>query len=212
MATILSLLPRLQAYAPEAPEPMLARIFVEAARKFCRESRAWRSDVSETVTASTLAVAITPPTDSEVIDIASAVLDDEYTLDKRTVKQLDRDYIDWRTDTGSPAHVALSGTLNEIYVAPLSDTTYTSALDLELVLQPTLTATTFDDALFSKYEELITNAALGALLMIPRKLWSDSKLALYHMGLYQEAIDAAKSSGTDGGMSGIARVVQYGGY
>jgi hypothetical protein len=213
MATaILDLLPQVFASAPTAPNQIVTRYMRDAAREFCRRTLAWKADVlALTVTADTANVTVTPPTDGVLIDINSAVLDNNTPLVKKTRAQLDKAFPKWRTEAGTPTHITLSETQNDILLVKIPATTYTSLLDVSGVFVPTLTATTLDDNLVDRYGEDIVNGALYRLLRLPGKPWSDPNQALFYGTLFEDAINDAKTEVADGNMVGVARKVTYGG-
>lgn len=213
MATaILDLIPQVLASATMAPNQMVIRYIRDAAREFCRTTRAWKADVLNlTATADTANVTVTPPTDGVLIDISSAVLDENAPLIKKTRKQLDVAFPKWRTETGMPTHITMSETRNDILLVKVPASTYTSMLDVNGVFMPSLTATTLDDTLVDTYGEDIVNGALHRLLRLPNKPWTDINQAQFYGILFDDAVCCARSEAADGNMTGVARKVQYGG-
>lgn len=198
------------AQIPEANDLLIDRTLLEVARVFCEYTRAWRSTVTETVTASTLAVALTPPTDGEMVDVVKATLDGA-PLDKKTHEQLDEIDSQWRTREGSSSYITSSDSLNEVLIAPLANTTYTNGLSVRVAWKPTLTAVTLDAMLVSKYSDLLVEGTLGKLFIIPDEPWEDASRGAYYTTLFEEKSEAARHAVADGNMQGVGRKVKYGG-
>lgn len=211
MSTLASLRPLVLGHVPAASNFLVDRTMVEAARIFCRESLAWRRAITETVTAGTLEVIVSPPAFAELVDVISGVLDDTIPLTKSTPKKMDREYLDWRTDQQTPEHVLMGEAVNEILIAPLSSTTYTAGLQLFAAFKPILTATTLDDLLVSEHIEAIVHGALSKLFLIPGRPWTDGTLAAYYQNMFDQEIMDAKSHADSGRTVGVPRKVRYGG-
>jgi hypothetical protein len=105
----------------------------------------------------------------------------------------------------------MDDTLNQVLIAPLSGTTYTSGLSVRVAWKPTLAATVLDEKLASRYPDALIAGALHRLLSIPNQSWSNGGLAAYYGGRYDLLRDEAKQASTDGGMKGVVRKVKYGG-
>jgi len=198
------------AQIPAANDLLIDRTLIEVAREFCDYTRAWRTTVSETVTADTLEVALTPPTDGELVDIVKATLDGN-PLTKKTMEQLDEAAPKWRTDPKSGNYITLSDTQDEVLVAPISSTTYTSGLSVRAAWRPVLGATTLDTMLISRYSDALVHGTLGRLLSIPSTDWMDGPLASHYLAMYQNDMITARQKSADGNMKGIVRKVRYGG-
>jgi hypothetical protein len=195
---------------PEANDMLIDRVLIEVAREFCTKTRVLRRNVTETVTASTLNVTLTPPTDTELVDIVSATLDDN-RLERKTTAQLDAINPKWRTEAGNSDYITLSDDLNDVLVAPLSQTTYASGLVVRGSWRPVLGATTFDDRLVSDYSDALLAGAYGRLYSVPNQPWADGNLAGFYMRSYLGQMAEAKQSATDSNMAGVVRKVRYGG-
>ena len=195
---------------PLANDVTIDRILVEVARDFFEVTRAWRSSVTATVTADTLGVTLTPPTDGELVDIVAATLD-EVTLVKKTQEQLDAIDPKWRTESQTSYYITTGDALNEVLIAPMSATTFTSGLAARVAWKPALGAATLDAVMVSKYSDALVAGALGKLFMIPGEPYNNVALASYYAGTYEQKRDEARQSAVDGRMQGVVRKVRYGG-
>ena len=195
---------------PLAPDMLIDRTLIEIARDFCVYTRAWRSSVAATVTADTLEVALTPPTGGELVDVVKATLNGN-PLTKKTQVQLDEETPRWRTQSSAGSYITKGDTLNEVLVAPLSSTTYTSGLTVRAAWKPALTATTLDDMLISNHSDALIDGVLGKLFGLPDKPWTSGGLASHYQASFEIKKDVARQQSTDGDMKGVVRKVRYGG-
>ena len=195
---------------PLAPDMLIDRVLIEIARDFCAYTRAWRSTVAANVTADTLGVALTPPTDGELVDVVKATLNGN-PLTKKTHEQLDALVPKWRTTPAGSSYITKGDTLNEVLVAPLSSTTYASGLSVRAAWKPALTATTLDDMLISNHSDALIDGVLGKLFGLPDKPWTSGGLASHYQASFQIKKDVARQQTADGDMKGVVRKVRYGG-
>jgi len=198
------------AQVPEAPDLLIDRVLIETARDFCKQTRAWRSTITETVTADTLTVDVTPPTEGELVDVVTASLDSQ-PLEKKTEFQLDEIDPDWRTVAGTPFAILLGDDTDQVIVAGLSSTTYTAGLTIRAAWQPILGAATLDGKLVSQFSDALVRGALGRLYLMPDQPWTSENKAGFYMTWYENDVNDAKSKVADGGMIGVGRKVRYGG-
>lgn len=210
MANLSALRNRIISQIPAANDVMIDRVLIEVIREFCKYTRAWRTTVTETVTANTLEVTLTPPTDAEFVDVVKASLDG-YPLTKKTHTQLDEIEPRWRTDVSSPSYVTEGDELNEILAVPQSGTTRTDLLVVRVAWKPTLLATTINDRLLSQYSEEIINGTLHKMFAMPGVPWADGPRSAFYGTLYTDQRDDAKTMATAGGQTGVVRKVKYGG-
>ena len=195
---------------PAANDLLIDRVVIEAARELCKKARVLRRNVTATVTAETLNVTLTPPADTELVDVVNAVLDDN-RLTKKTTAQLDAMNAKWRTQSGGSDYITLSDDLNDVLIAPLSGTTYTNGLVVRGAWRPVLGATTLDDRLVSEHSKCIVAGALGLLYGIPSQPWSSGGLASYYQTNFNDMVEEARQSAGDSEMQGVVRKVAYGG-
>lgn len=194
---------------PDAPDPLVDRTLLEVARDFCKETRAWRSTITESVVASVLTVAVTPPADAELTDIVKATLDTN-SIRKVTDEQAETEDPEWRTRPGVPWAIMLDDTLDQVALVPLPQSAST-ALVIRAAWKPTLTAVTLDAKLLSDHSEALIQGTLAKLFMIPEAPWENSNKGTFYAGSYNLSMLRAKDAVSDGGMKGVARKVKYGG-
>jgi len=214
MAAITDLVPDVRAEIPDIPSFVAERQLLRAARIFCQETRAWRVNIEVSVTETVARTILTSllPTGTELVDIISVKnTSGGEPLTPRTFSWLDENLTDWRSETDlNAAYYVLDGN-NTMRLVPTPSATTAYLYDARIAVKPLLSATTLDDVLVNKYDELIIHGALGKLYVMPRKTWTDDARAAYHTGLFNAGIPAAKTEAADEFQTGVPRKVKYGG-
>ena len=210
MAALSSLSTLIVQQIPAVNDLLAERIVLETMRDFCTYTRQWRSSQDLTVTAGTLNVVVTPPTDGELVDVVTCERDGEPIL-KKAHNQIKAIVPRWRTQPGAPKYVTIGDALNELYFVPTSETTLTAEMDTRLAWKPILAATEIDDLLLSRHSDCFINGALGRLFVQPDQVWTDTTRANYYNELYEDAKELARSQAEDSHMTGVVRKIKYGG-
>lgn len=211
MATVDSLLPRVVVHAYNAPANFVRQAIIDSAREFCRDSRYWREDLTAEDTVVDQSIyPLTLPTDSEVVDFNDVYFSTKRRLKPKTMRQLDNINEQWRTQTGEPYYYLREGNAS-VKLVYIPQAVETGAIQVNAILQPSLTATTIDDKVLADYSETILYGALYRIFRVPNKVWSDLKTANYYETLFREKVAEAMSKATDGRVKGVGRTVKYGG-
>lgn len=215
MAALTTLTPNIQAEIPEVPTFIASHQLLRAIREFCEETRAWRVDVVLAVVAATPVVALTTllPTDTELVDIITIKnVDGGEPLEPRTMSWLDTNISDWRTQTEIDARWYLREAAGSLRLVPFPSSTISGKYFVRVAIKPILAdATTVDDIILSRYDEVLTSGALARLYMTPRKPWTDLNLGQYHRAKFEMSWPGARTSAADEHQTGIPRKVKYGG-
>ena len=214
MAAVVDLVPDVRVEIPEIPSFVAERQLLRAAREFCEETRTWRvSDQISTVAAiATINLTSILPTSTELVDIISIKnISGGAPPEPRTFAWLDENVSDWRTDTALDAKWYVLDGNNTIRLVPTPSTTTTNQYYIRIAVKPLLTAVTIDDVLVNKYDELLVHGALSKLFLIPRKSWTDTNLAAFHLSLFGGSFAAARTEAAEEFQTGIPRKVKYGG-
>lgn len=215
MAAFSVITPDIIAAIPEVPKFVAERQVLRALRDFAEESRAWRVNIELGTVASTALIDLSSllPTGSELVDIISIknILGGQPVL-PTTFMRLDKDSNDWRTDEDLNARYYVLEGNNTIRLAPIPSTTIVTKYYARVAVKPVLaTATTVDDVIANKYDQLLVHGALAKLFLLPRKPWTDANLAVYHQNLFDLGTDAARTEASEEFQTGLARAVKYGG-
>jgi len=213
MTAISDLVPDVRVEIPEIPSFVAERQLLRAARELCEEARVWRVDISITPTAATTDLTSLLPTTTELVDIISIKnTDGGAPVDPKTQAWLDINTSDWRNDTNSAAKYYMLSSNNTIQLFPTPPATSGASYYVRLAVKPLLTATTIDDLVANKHDELIIHGALAKLFLQPRKVWSDPVLGQYHLSEFMAGVPTARAKAADEYQTGVARTVKYGGY
>lgn len=214
MAAVTALVPDVRAEIPDIPSFVAQRQILRATRIFCQETRAWRVDflMSVTTTVSTVVLTSLLPANTELVDIISIKnVGGGAPLQPRTYSWLDTNLTDWRSDTDRNAKYYVRDGNNTIRLVPTPATTVAALYDIRLAVKPLRTATAINDVLVSRYDESLIHGALGFLYRLPRKPWTDIKLAQYHEVMFLNSIPSARADAAEEFQVGVPRKVKYGG-
>ena len=211
MANIRDLASRLQLQAPDAPEPVLTRCYVDSAREFFSDTLAWQTDdpmlfASDfDAPAATAAFTVLVGDGQEVVDARSVRYGNE-ELRKATLAQMRRQ----STETARPQFFRLvPGSQLLVLSPPNAEADQITGM---FAIQPSRDAQDIDNEAANRFGDAIEYGALARLLMMPHSEWREPETAAYYRGLFQEAKDKARATAADEGMVGVPRRVRYGGY
>ena len=214
MAALTELVADVQVSIPEIPTFVAERQLLRAIREFCQETRAWRSNFQISVIAdlATVAMGSLLPSDTELVDIISVKnVGGGEPVHPATYSWLDKNRTDWRSETDINAMYYVINSNNVLRLIPTPSTTTAQLYNVRACVKPTLGASAIDDLLISHYREDFINGALGYLYLIPRKPWTDLKLAQYHKASFVNSWTGARVAATEEFQTGIPRKVKYGG-
>ncbi len=166
MAALSTLYPQLVPELPQVPTPILKQALEQAARDFCRDTSAWRDDLTPILTVADQAVY------TLTSDEAEAVIHQVLTCDVETTE-------DWRYTVDRRA-----GTIT---LDPAPQTTGEN-IQLEVVYQPLPTVTTLPDFLMERYQHLLVYRVLARLKSRRRMPWNDPDGARYYERMYQDEV------------------------
>ena len=173
-----------------APNATLISAYVRAARKFCRESRWFRSTLVGETVADTRLYSLGSDTYMEVVGIRAV-----------SAQQLNGSGQPWALAASDPAgwYPGFQPSQPQRYayipegqiaVDPLPDKAYT--LTMTLQLQPKAGVTSLPEELFVKWDQAMQDGALMYLLNIPGQAWTNPQQAELHRRAFQAAINNAK--------------------
>lgn len=193
MRDIDDFLPQVMVYAPNCSDVIAYRYIREAAREFCRRTKAWRE--SDTVTVSTPSdEAVSTISDAEIMLIQRAELGG-VRLEPQTVAWLDENRPGWEThtDEASPRYITQVRP-NMVSIYPRAAGTLT----MRLVLKPSLTALTLPSFLLDQWGTEIGKGAAGRILQLGtddgggNPAFGQALLAEFDSALGTEAIRTAR--------------------
>lgn len=192
----------LHADCPGAPDILKKRAIRGAAMEFFRKTRGWREYIPsalsfDAVTAEADVNGISVLEDNvSVLDVDDAwIAGGGNRLHKHHRVKLDHDSPKWRSHTTNSEPTGyLMATKRRLRIYPaLSADAGTVALDLELILLPSMNSDLFPDHAYDIYGEGIAAGALQRLKTQPGKAWSDPEQAGFFMKKFQYWITEAKA-------------------
>ena len=166
MAALSTLYPQLVPELTQCPTPILKQALEQASRDFCRDTSAWRADLTAIPTVADQAVY------TLTSDEAEAVIHQVLRCDVDTTE-------DWRYTVDRRA-----GTI-ELDPAPQ---TTGDDIELEVVYQPLATVTALPDFLMDRYQHLLVYRVLSRLKSRRRTPWNDPDGARYYELMYRDGV------------------------
>lgn len=177
--------PYVQPHVPGCPEITIKLHLQEAAVDFCERSAVWRFDIEQDFTAKTLS-------DYEIFVPDNSLLENILVLYLGGVplkKVVDSHHFrSSQSGLGRPRAYSLYQDAS-IRFYPTPDDKYT--FDGVGVAKPTLDATGVEDFIYNTHGRAIACGALGKLLNIPGKEWTNPDLASYYTMKFAKAADDA---------------------
>lgn len=180
-------------YAPTCPEPTAFWAIRQAAIDFCEATRSWRYE-DEFNVADQYAQGISAPYGSVIAEIEE-VRFDGCRLERVTPAYLDDRYHNWRDAemTSGPQYVTQTE-MNTIRIYPVQD----GIVKVALWLKPSQDCEELPDYLSDQYREVIANGALGRILALPGKAFTNVQLAVAFSAAFAARLDGLKTLGFKG--------------
>jgi len=97
----------------------------------------------------------------------------------------------WETDTGSSTHRFMTRS-GKIRLWRIPTAAESSALECEVIVKPTMVATSVDDFIFNEYALVINDYALFVLKLMPERKWTDLQGANMHYQMYRRELSRIK--------------------
>jgi hypothetical protein len=176
-------------YAHSCPEPVIIDALRLAAIEFAEKTQALTYSTSEIVIGNFADIDITPPSGMLVERVDNVNFNGKPVAIKSR-QALDQLIPDWRTRTGDTLEYCFLKEQDEqwyLTIVPIPETT-NRWLNIELILKPTIDATTLDSVFANKYQRHLINGAAAALLIQPKQSWSDPNLSLLKRSEFNSAI------------------------
>ena len=214
MGALTELVKDVQVVAPEVPKFVVERQLLRASRDFLEFSRAWRVDIQVGVTDSTATTDITNllPTNTELVDVISMKNSSGgQPVTATTTANLENNTSYRRNQEALDANWFLLEDNNILRFVYTPSTTVANKYYTRVAVKPTLSAAAVDDRVLNKYDETLVDGALGRLLAMPRKPWTDFALAEFYYVQFESEKQAARTEAAEEFQTGVPRKVKYGG-
>jgi hypothetical protein len=213
MALIRDLIGAVKLVAPGVPEPVAVKAYIDAARQFFTDTRAWRT-AGDRVRRTTShkpgvgAFTLTPLPDTEIFD-AVVTRYDRQPLKKVSLSSM---IGAGPGHYGRPSHFVVTRNLLEVVPDPGPGPSVEAMFTVLSCIRPTRDALELDDDIADRFGEIVENGAISRVLSQPKTEWTDLQLAVYYRSQFEDQVNTWRSKASDDGQVGVARRVRYGGY
>jgi hypothetical protein len=163
---------------PGVPPALLLHHIKRACNDFYERSLFVRQDltpINVVANTATYALAVADPTNYDITKVMSVLLDGK-PLWPKTVEALDVDTPNWRTDNGVSANYTQTA-LNSLTIAYVPVASITAGLKVNVAVVPQYGGGGVDDAVYSKWAEVLAAGAKYRLMQMRKKPWSDAQEA-----------------------------------
>lgn len=200
MTTPLSVfIPEVAVEVPECPQVLIEHHAVRAIARFCKETRRLRETLAPIdIVAGTSEYAVVPSSNLLKVVRVEAVWVDGELLYPVTEAELDAEIPEWRTEAGPPSLYAWIDEKIRLYPTPESASTDGLVVRISYTLDLTKQHTSFESLLYQEYGDGLASGIKARLMAIPKKAWSEPKLALFHENAFRVAVAQAKMDGAGG--------------
>lgn len=210
---------------PGADRILVGRSFLRAARTFCEKTLVLEATTDPwlDITADEPVYTLPAVSNREIVRVKRSGVfwgDDEQQVYERSEDQLDLDAGDpkqvivpdssnslqtltnisdpWRKQTAAEPIFFYQPRPDRIRLVPIPNASYSAKLKVTYHLKPRLGATEVDDFVLASWYEVLVRGALGELLQIPKKPWTDSKLGIDYERRFMDDIDGIVSDRVSG--------------
>ena len=160
--------------AADPSQPVALNAIKRAVIDFCAGSWIWKYLADPiSVQAGNAVYDLEPPTGTDITTVMNVTCNGT-PLANRTTDWLDEEMPDWRTKRATPRYFTQVDT-ETIILAPVPDYNVAQGLVMTLVLQPSQSATSFPKWIFNQYIYAICYGAVGKLMLMNQKPWTDLK-------------------------------------
>lgn len=132
----------------------------------------------------------------QVVAVLGVWVDDE-RLTVKSVEEIEVDFPDWMTVTGTPKYAVQEGTA--LWLVPSPSAVQTNTIKLRVSYAPNQTAAAIPDMVYHAYREEIALGAKARLLIKPKKPWTDMSLGAEYLRAYTRAVESASIKAERGG-------------
>jgi len=207
LVPILSYVTEIAPHVEGCPSAVIAHYIRKVFTDLCERSKIWRVPLANVpIVAGTYDYAlVSPVAETEV----SALLGAQLTKLSipNTIQQLEIStsevvmnyYPDWpnANSTGEP-RVLFQTSPSMFELAPVPGNLDTYTVKLTAAIRPTQTAVNVESTLMNEYKRAWFHGAIHELMMMPGRLWSNEKLAVYHGKQWEYFMNGARARANKG--------------
>ncbi len=169
------------------PDPTVDHALRQAAREFCRKSRAWLEPQDAFAAPGvTQRFDFDPPTMAEVIGVTRCTV---AAADLAILSSADLP-AGWPVKGGNDpddALIVISAEEYMLYPAPAAGV----VVLLELCVMPTMVATGIGDLVFQRYADTVAAGAIARLCAMPKTAWFDADQVILNRAVFERGIASA---------------------
>lgn len=211
---------QVRAELPGVPMPLMLYHYAETVRDFCTRSKCWNFNIASPLDLGastdfpTITQAVEIPANTYIVEPTRLKWDDGTFIEFRTRDQLDQIDADWEQATGTkPRYWTVTGP-KAWRIYPLLSAATTAQLYMRVALAPSRTEaamrTGMPEELAYEFQDTWGLGAMGRLMKIPGKDWSNPNQAAAYLSMYEDGLKMGKSrAAADFGRPD--RFVEYGG-
>ena len=186
---------------PKAPIAIVTSALVGALREFCLKTNLWiRTSDWTDILGGQQRYGFAAPTDAEVCGILSMSYRADVTLAPQPVRPVSYDELTarrpgWRSETGKSPSFYWAEQPAIVWLVPypaVADGDQLQALQVDVSLQPSFTATTAPDFLLHTWGEYIGAGAKKRLLTMPKQPWTGDPTPFIRQ--FQDGISRCKTA------------------
>lgn len=186
--------------AADPSDPVTEYHIRRAVIEFCADSWIWKyiPDPADIVAGESY-YDIEIPTGT----VLSSVLSVTYTgvpLDNKSTDWLDAEVPGWQTTQASVKYFTQID-LEQVILAPVPEYNVTEGLLMTLALQPSQSSVGFPSWIYNQYAYSLADGAVGYLMLMPNKPWTDFKMGATKMASFL----TAKASARQAAVNALAR-------
>lgn len=174
-------------YAPGVASPSMDSALRNAAVEFCERTRVWQEyGPATSVTADVGTYDVDAPFGAEPVKIMSMAYDGR-PLSPKTVDELDMQYADWQSDTGTPG-MFTQILPTEFMLVPVPAQDGVDLLKYRAAYKPSITADTLPDILLAQYARDMAHGALAQLLLEADAPYTNPSMAAAYATMFENKI------------------------
>ncbi len=189
------------------PEFTVDRFLRRAAIEICSQSKRLKFAMDPISTiAGHPTYDLDPDSGTDTVSILDCTLDDK-PLDPIRRDEIAR-FRDWTTEQRKPTKYLMDVDDETVRFWRIPDAIY--QVQITLSLKPSQTAAGIEAWFADRYRDAIVSGALAGLHAIPKQVWSDAGLALFHDGRFQAGIRKACADADKDGTRAPLHTKKYG--
>jgi hypothetical protein len=202
MAALTEFLDYVMVDAPGAGTDLVKQKILEACITFCVTTKATTYKLPAiNVVSGQADYPLTPESGYRIVDVLSdGVFFNGKKIDPNDPVGLDMIFGKWRmpSETGAPDYYICDVARSILTLVLTPAVSITGGLLVTVAQAPLVTATQVPDVLLSHYHEAIKHGALGALMSMNKKPWTNANLAIWHMQQFRTAMSQTDAENARG--------------